>query len=65
MTDKHRPWNATNLLTLAIKVAGLLIALNEALFEPVRDPTVFATAAFMMAGAQGADAAIDYVRAKK
>lgn len=58
-------WNATNALTFLIKFAGLVIALNEAFFQAPRDPTVFATAAFMMAGAQGADAALDYMRGRK
>lgn len=60
-----KQWSATNLLTFCIKVAGLLIALNEAFLQDPRDPTVFATAAFMMAGAQGADAAVDYFRGKR
>lgn len=42
--------------TAAVKVAGLVIAIKEALIvDPPRDPVVFAIAAFMMAGAQGLD----------
>ena len=48
------------LITSLIKLGGLAIAGNEALFQdPPRDPIVFAVAAFMMAGAQGLDSLIN------
>jgi hypothetical protein len=42
-------------LTSLIKLAGFVMAVNEALVETARDPYVLAVAAFMMAGAQGID----------
>ena len=44
-----------SLVTGVVKLAGLVLAINEALIEEVRDPYVLAVAAFMMAGAQGID----------
>lgn len=43
-------------ITWLIKVAGLVIAVHEAF--TTRDPVVFATASFMLAGAQGAENAL-------
>lgn len=49
-------------ITLCIKLGGLAIAANEALFTtPPRDGLVFAVAAFMMAGAAGFDSLIDKI----
>jgi hypothetical protein len=43
-------------VTSFIKLGGLAIAANEALFQPPpHDALVFGVAAFMMAGAQGID----------
>jgi len=48
--------NWTFAITSIIKLGGLVLAANEALFNPEpHDPVVFAVAAFMMAGAQGID----------
>lgn len=44
------------IVTSLIKLGGLAIAGNEALFNPApHDAVVFGVAAFMMAGAQGID----------
>jgi len=55
------------LVTSLIKLGGLAIAGNEALFQdPPRDPIVFAVAAFMMAGAQGLESLIQsFIGGKK
>jgi hypothetical protein len=55
-----------SLVTLLIKLGGLALAANEALFTtPPRDSVVFAVAAFMMAGATGLDNIIDNFLGKK
>jgi hypothetical protein len=43
------------IFTAAVKVVGLLIAADQAFIKKSADPTAFALAAFMMAGAQGLD----------
>lgn len=45
----------TFLVTNLIKLGGLIVAINEALFEDPRDPVAFGIAALMMAGAQSVD----------
>jgi len=51
---------AASLLTLFIKMGGVVLAIHEAIFvDPPRDGIVFAIAAFMMAGATGLDNLID------
>lgn len=52
----------TGLFTAAVKVAGLAIAVHEAF--TTRNSQVLATAAFMMAGAQGLDVARDWLATK-
>jgi hypothetical protein len=41
------------IITNLTKLAGLVVVVNEALFEPVLRPEVIGIAALMMAGAQG------------
>lgn len=54
------------LVTFVIKIGGLTIAANEALFtRPPRDAVVFALAAFMMAGATGLDSLLESFLGKK
>jgi hypothetical protein len=65
--ERRNAWSPTNLLTFVIKVSGLAIALFVT-FAPTdqTDPTgAYAIAAFMMAGAQATDAAIDYIKGRK
>lgn len=53
-------------VTAMIKVVGLAIAANEALFtKPPRDAVVFGVAAFMMAGAQGIDSLLEALVGRK
>lgn len=52
----------TGIFTALVKVAGLVIAVHEAF--TARNSQVLATAAFMMAGAQGADVVRDWLAAK-
>lgn len=47
---------ATFAITNLIKLAGLVIAVHEAF--SARDPVVFATASFMLAGAQASESAL-------
>jgi hypothetical protein len=57
---------AASLVTLLIKLGGLALAGNEALFvQPPRDSVVFGVAAFMMAGATGLDNIIDNFLGRK
>jgi hypothetical protein len=58
----HFPWlvKAASIVTLLIKLAGVWLAVHEAVIvDPPRDSVVFAIAAFMMAGATGIDNVID------
>jgi hypothetical protein len=48
-------------VTNLIKLAGIAIALNEALIRADGRPVAFAIAAFMLAGAQNLDTLIDRV----
>lgn len=60
MTDEQKPRltglapvrGATLALTNLTKLAGLIVAVNEALLRSELRPSVLALAAFMMAGAQ-------------
>jgi hypothetical protein len=52
----------TGVFTAAVKVAGLVIAVHEAFTS--RNSQVLATAAFMMAGAQGLDVLRDFLATK-
>jgi hypothetical protein len=49
----------TGVFTATVKVAGLVIAVHEAFTQ--RNSQVLATAAFMMAGAQGLDVLRDFL----
>jgi hypothetical protein len=52
--NKAAQWGGV--VTSLIKLGGLILAGNEALFQPApHDAVVFGLAAFMMAGAQGID----------
>jgi hypothetical protein len=52
--NKAAQWGGV--VTSLIKLGGLILAANEALFQPPpHDAVVFGLAAFMMAGAQGID----------
>ena len=59
-SNKAAQWGGV--ITSLIKLGGLVLAVNEALFSPApHDAIVFAIAAFMMAGAQGIDSLISSV----
>lgn len=48
-----KPGQVGLVITNLTKLAGLVVVVNEALFEPVLRPAAIAVAALMMAGAQG------------
>lgn len=51
--DPTNPGQVGLVITNLTKLAGLVVVVNEALFEPVLRPEVIGIAALMMAGAQG------------
>lgn len=59
--DSWQVWTlrGTSVITLLIKLAGIILAINEAFFtKPPHDAVIFAIAAFMMAGATGIDSLV-------
>lgn len=60
MADSNVARTIAFAVTTLIKLGGLGLAANEALFvDPPRDSIVFAISAFMMAGATGLDGIVD------
>lgn len=58
--DRRSPAQAFGILiTNLIKAGGLAVAVNESLLRTELRPSVLAIAAFMMAGATGAETLID------
>lgn len=56
---------AVGRITNAIKLGGLIIALNEALIQNPADSRMLGLAAFMMAGAQGIESILSYLFGQK
>lgn len=52
-------------VTNLIKLGGLVVAVDAAIFDPTFDTRKMAFAAFMMAGAQGIESILSYVFGQK